>query len=63
MTPDAGLSVVDAVPSTHHHFRSELVGKAKARLNVVPVGHIVRALAGIGEYFAAFQRQLPLARR
>ena len=51
----ARLSVVDAVPSAHHHLRSKLIGKANARLNVAPVRHIVCALLGAGKNFAAIQ--------
>ena len=38
------LSVINAVTSPHNRLRSKLVGKANARLNVAPVGYIVRAL-------------------
>ena len=52
------LSVVDAVTAAHHHLWSKLESEADARLNVVPVGHIVCTLLGIGEYFAAVQRKV-----
>src|SRR5208283_638282 len=41
--------------SPHHHFRCELVGEANARLDVAPIGYVVRALARRGKDFAAQQ--------
>ena len=41
----ARLSVVNSVTAAHYRLRSKLVGKADARLNVAPVGHVVCALA------------------
>ena len=54
----AGLSVINPVTSTDHHLRSKLEGKAETRLEIVPIGHIVGALAGSGEHFAALQWKL-----
>ena len=55
------LREVDAVTATRNPARPELIGKAKARLQVVPVNVIGAALAGAGEDLAAVQ--LPHARR
>src|SRR5689334_12674356 len=54
----AGLSVIHAIPAANYHLRSKLVSKAEARLNVVPIGHIVSALAGSCKHLAAFQRKV-----
>ncbi len=48
------LPVVDAVASAYHHLRSKLIREAEARLNVVPVGNVIRALIRRGENLAAF---------
>jgi hypothetical protein len=49
------LSVINPVTPTHHHLRSKLERKAEARLNVVPVGCVIGALAGIDKNLATLQ--------
>src|SRR5438309_8750981 len=49
------LPVVDAVPSAHNQLRGEPISEAETRLNVVPVSHIVGALARRRKNLAAMQ--------
>src|SRR4051794_5226613 len=42
--PGARLRIVHAVASAHHCVWNDLIGEAEPRLNIAPVGYVVRTL-------------------
>ena len=53
----ARLPVVHTVAAADDHLRSKLISEAETRLEIMPVRHVIRALAGRSENFSATQLQ------